>query len=101
MEMIRSDVVRGWRDPAYRSTLPLDLLAKLPDHPAGDHGSDFDWEIDQTGISAGNICMITFTAGCGTPGCSVLSCPSEDCPKPATCNKACTDAEVCTSSNLV
>lgn len=29
------DVVRAWKDPAYRRSLTAEQLACLPDHPAG------------------------------------------------------------------
>ncbi|MCA9653961.1 MAG: mersacidin/lichenicidin family type 2 lantibiotic [Myxococcales bacterium] len=29
------DVVRAWKDPAYRRTLTAEQLASLPEHPAG------------------------------------------------------------------
>ena len=33
--MIRSDVIRAWKDPAYRATLQADELALMPSHPSG------------------------------------------------------------------
>ncbi|MEX1364190.1 MAG: mersacidin/lichenicidin family type 2 lantibiotic [Nannocystaceae bacterium] len=33
--MSNFDVVRAWKDPAYRRTLTPEQLASLPEHPAG------------------------------------------------------------------
>ena len=28
-------IIRAWRDPIFRSSLPKDLLRQIPDHPSG------------------------------------------------------------------
>src|SRR4029453_13033385 len=33
--MTQNDIVRPWKDPAYRETLTSAQRAQLPDHPAG------------------------------------------------------------------
>lgn len=33
--MSKIDVVRAWKDPAYRRSLTQEQLASLPEHPAG------------------------------------------------------------------
>ena len=33
--MNKADVIRAWKDPAYRATLSAEDLARLPSHPAG------------------------------------------------------------------
>lgn len=33
--MNKTDIIRAWKDPAYRATLTPEQLACLPDHPAG------------------------------------------------------------------
>ncbi len=33
--MSKVDIVRAWKDPAYRRTLSAEQLAALPTHPAG------------------------------------------------------------------
>jgi len=33
--MRKSDVIRAWKDPAYRATLTAEELAQLPGHPSG------------------------------------------------------------------
>jgi mersacidin/lichenicidin family type 2 lantibiotic len=31
----KANVIRTWKDPLYRSTLTLEELDQMPDHPAG------------------------------------------------------------------
>jgi len=63
--MTRLVVVRAWRDPVFRSDLTTEALRELPKHPAGDFTeSDELWRVPG----------ITFTGGCGTPGCSRIIC---------------------------
>jgi mersacidin/lichenicidin family type 2 lantibiotic len=33
--MNKTDVIRSWKDPLYRSTLTAEELNQLPTHPAG------------------------------------------------------------------
>ncbi|MFL6234705.1 MAG: mersacidin/lichenicidin family type 2 lantibiotic [Thermoanaerobaculia bacterium] len=33
--MNKNDVIRAWKDPFYRATLPEEAQASLPHHPAG------------------------------------------------------------------
>jgi len=33
--MRKVDVIRAWKDPAYRATLTAEELAQLPGHPSG------------------------------------------------------------------
>jgi mersacidin/lichenicidin family type 2 lantibiotic len=33
--MTPSDIIRAWKDPSYRASLPSTQLARLPAHPAG------------------------------------------------------------------
>ena len=33
--MTPSDIIRAWKDPNYRASLPITELAQLPAHPAG------------------------------------------------------------------
>ena len=33
--MKKVDVIRAWRDAEYRDSLPEDVRASLPEHPAG------------------------------------------------------------------
>jgi len=33
--MKKTDVIRAWKDPAYRATLTAEELARLPGHPSG------------------------------------------------------------------
>lgn len=98
-------MIRGWRDPVFRSTLSENLLEKFPKHPAGDVGEEIAWDGVMGAISEGAACMITFTGGCGTLGCTQIICTdacsnkcTQACP---TCNQACTSNEVCTSNRKV
>jgi mersacidin/lichenicidin family type 2 lantibiotic len=33
--MNKTDVIRAWKDPFYRATLPEEAQATLPEHPSG------------------------------------------------------------------
>jgi mersacidin/lichenicidin family type 2 lantibiotic len=33
--MTQHDIIRAWKDPAYRETLTSEQRAQVPDHPAG------------------------------------------------------------------
>ena len=33
--MKKTDIIRAWKDPAYRATLSAEELAQLPGHPSG------------------------------------------------------------------
>jgi len=33
--MKKTDIIRAWKDPAFRATLSAEELAQLPGHPSG------------------------------------------------------------------
>jgi mersacidin/lichenicidin family type 2 lantibiotic len=60
-------VARAWRDPIYRSNLPIETLLRLPKHPVGDSLQDEnDWSVQ--------LCEITLGDGCTSAGCSRVVC---------------------------
>jgi mersacidin/lichenicidin family type 2 lantibiotic len=69
--MKKVDVIRAWRDAEYRDSLPEDVRAALPEHPAG-----FATVEDSllTGISGSAITRL-----CSTPDVSCVP-PGYHCP---------------------
>jgi mersacidin/lichenicidin family type 2 lantibiotic len=65
------DIVRAWTDETYRRSLPPDLLAQLPENPAG--------QIELLDADLATIC-----GGRGTPGKFSLEC-SSNCLKSSYC----------------
>lgn len=65
--MDRYTLVRAWRDPVFRASLPVESLLELPKHPAGDPFDDeSDWSVRLSNITLGD--------GCETAGCTRIIC---------------------------
>jgi mersacidin/lichenicidin family type 2 lantibiotic len=68
--MARTDVVRAWKDPAYRASLQADEFALVPSHPAGLVSVSDDELKDASGIgrtvetTAWFCTLYTFLARC-------------------------------------
>jgi len=58
--MNKTDVIRAWKDPAYRATLSEEELAALPQNPAG----LADLSDDQLRIASGAETAITTAPTC-------------------------------------
>ena len=95
--MNRRETIRAWRDPVFRAQLSSDALEKMPEHPAGGNDDPETDGAERLGIvSVSDACMLTFTGGCTSAGCSVWPCPQ---PKPPrTCDAICTKNQVCEGS---
>lgn len=68
--MKKVDVIRAWRDAEYRNSLPEDVRATLPEHPAGFATVDDD-------LLSGVIGGISLR--CSTPAWSCVP-PGHQCP---------------------
>jgi mersacidin/lichenicidin family type 2 lantibiotic len=67
--MTTDQIVRAWRDPAYRQSLPASARAALPAHPAGTTELR---TADVRGDSGGGF---TAAISCGgTPNSAALCC---------------------------
>jgi mersacidin/lichenicidin family type 2 lantibiotic len=84
-------LVRAWRDPVFRASLPVGILQELPRHPAGDLTDDeTDWSVQ--------LGSITLGAGCGSVGCTRVVCTDPCATFGPKCNptaNVCTDAPLC------
>jgi mersacidin/lichenicidin family type 2 lantibiotic len=54
--MNKSDIIRAWKDPAYRARLSREEAAGLPDHPSG----ILDLDEEQLKLTAGGIPRTTY-----------------------------------------
>jgi len=53
--MMQTDVIRAWKDPFYRASLPEGILADLPAHPSG----LLELDDEQLMTSSGLVAMTT------------------------------------------
>jgi mersacidin/lichenicidin family type 2 lantibiotic len=75
-----ADIIRAWRDPAYRATLSAEELAELPPHPAGVVELS-DTELDQVAggrlpverVTRNNTCTAGSSACCSIDTTSRLA----------------------------
>ncbi|HEV2854527.1 MAG TPA: mersacidin/lichenicidin family type 2 lantibiotic [Thermoanaerobaculia bacterium] len=65
--MKKVDVIRAWRDAEYRNSLPEDVRAALPEHPAGFAAVDDDLLKGVSGSATLRFCT-TPDASCVPPG---------------------------------
>lgn len=80
--MTSPDVIRAWKDVAYRHSLSAEAQAQLPEHPAGSlvlATQEADANVGVTSTTTWN-CAQTYVPNCYTDG--------------PVCN---TDASICTS----
>ena len=92
--MDQTVVTRAWRDPLFRRSLPLSLLAEMPSHPAGELAEETDWIARLGSLEAGGL-EITFGGGCTTPGCTAIVCTDPCGSVGPSCNTN-TSADGCT-----
>lgn len=78
------DVIRAWKDRAYRDSLSADELAQLPEHPAGAIELTDDELTHVDGAAAISIvrtiilpCTITY---CTLLRCTITYCTITYCP---------------------
>lgn len=65
--MKKVDVIRAWRDAEYRDSLPEDVRASLPEHPAGFANIDDDLLMGVSGAATLRFCT-TPDVSCVPPG---------------------------------
>ena len=71
------DVVRAWKDPAYRATLSTDELSRIPASPVG--MSELDPNV-LGDISGGDRKHTRWGSGCRKSKSWWLGCGKEPCP---------------------
>ena len=79
------DIVRAWKDEAYRQSLSEEERLALPENPVGEiELTDADLEAVYGGATAAIGC----SAVCGTVVCNSVACNSAICHSGAVCTVA-------------
>ncbi|HZO72305.1 MAG TPA: mersacidin/lichenicidin family type 2 lantibiotic [Ktedonobacteraceae bacterium] len=77
--MSELDVIRAWKDRAYRNSLSADELAQLPEHPAGAIELTDD-ELTRVDGAAAISIIRTLILPCTFTYCTLLYCTFTYCP---------------------